>query len=234
MEIQSTINYSQFKTVKGNRGIYKPHLLRLISSIERNNILPENPIIVNDKMEVIDGQHRLEAAKTLAFPIFYVVKEGARLNEVQLLNANNRQWLTYDYLLSHIAQGKKEYIDLKELADEYRLSVPLAIRILDGRFDDNVVRDFRDGKLTIKNREQSESLASLVSEVRKHTPDNCWSHIRCVEALSRLNVQMNPRLFLEALDRYQQVITRRMSVKDYLRQFENILNAGGKTTITLK
>ena len=73
MKVEETTDYKQFKKVKGNRGYAQRHLKNLVSSIAQNNLLQYSPIIVNDKMEVIDGQHRLAAAQSLGLPIYYVV-----------------------------------------------------------------------------------------------------------------------------------------------------------------
>lgn len=225
--IYSTIDYDQFKTVVGNRDVFGPHLRNLITEIEKNDMLAQNPGIVNEDMRVIDGQHRLLAAKALGKPFYYSIKKGATLEEVQMLNKNNRSWTTYDYLNSYIAQGKKEYVQLAEFADEYRISVPIAMRILGGRVDDShILKAFRSGHFAIANLEQAHNLASLISEVRKRSPDGAWAHRSCLKALAKLQVSMNPRLFTDALERYNQIVTRRVSVKDYLRQFENIINAG--------
>jgi hypothetical protein len=227
-ELLSTTNYDLFKTIIGNRDIYEPHLQRLIASINQNNMLEQNPIIVNEEMRVIDGQHRLLAAKALGVPIYYTIKPHANLAEVQMLNATSKTWSTYDYMNSYITKGVKSYIELKEFADEYRISVPIAMRILADTFEEhNLMANFRAGKFEIVDRQKAENLASLVSEVRKHTPDGAWTHQACVKALATLIEKVKPQLFVSALDRYQSVITRRVSRKDYLREFENILKAGG-------
>ena len=35
-----------------------------------------SPILVNEKMEVIDGQHRLQAQKELNLPTYYIKNKG--------------------------------------------------------------------------------------------------------------------------------------------------------------
>lgn len=228
VEIFSTTDYDQFKTVLGNRSIHQPHLRRLILSIEKNNLLPENPILVNEKMEVIDGQHRLLAAKALGLSIYYMIAASIGLEETQMLNANNRSWLTQDYLNAYIAIGKKDYIRLNEFANEYRISIPIAIRILGGlsRNNGTALRKFRDGLFVIEDYEYAERLASLIGEVRRHSPDTAFTHKPCVRALDILLTKIgDPKIFTDQLQRYQQVITRRPSIKDYLLQFENIINA---------
>lgn len=227
MNIRSTTDYSIFKTLRGNRDIYQPHVKRLRNSILKRNMLDINPIKVNDNMEVIDGQHRLEVAKELQIPIYYIVIDGDLQDTVQI-NANNRGWQMYDYLKSFVELGKPDYVTLMEFAQEHRISNAIAMRILSGRFGhtSELVRDFKDGNWKISNYDQADRLASLISEVRKHSPDNAWQHHDCVKALAVLQDKVDPKLLIEQLDRYGLVVTRRNSVKDYLRQFEGIINSG--------
>lgn len=72
-QIKYTSNYSRFKHLNGNRNIVEPHLRRLIKSIQENGWLENSPVLVNQKYEIIDGQHRFEACKTLGLPIEYMV-----------------------------------------------------------------------------------------------------------------------------------------------------------------
>ena len=226
-DIQKTTRYEDFKTILGNRPIFKLAVDRLIKSIMRHDLSAQNPIMVNDKMEVIDGQHRLLALKALGLPVYYIVSHDANLAEVQLLNANVRAWMTVDYLNSYIAQGKPEYIKLKEFSDKHRLSIPTCMRILEDSWDTNVIiPKFREGRFWIKDIDKADNLAGLVSEVRNYSPDDAWRHGECVQALRTLIEQVDPKLFISQVEKYKQVITRRNSIKDYFREFENILSSG--------
>ena len=231
--VQRTTDYSIFKAVVGNREIYEPHLNRLRRSIAKKNMLAQNPIIVSQDMRILDGQHRLKAAQELGEPIYYTIVsdlEDSGLMEIQLLNANNRSWLTSDYLESYIAMGKKNYIELDRFAKEYRISVPLSIMILSNRYSDHatLLQEFREGKFEIEDYKKAENMASLIVEIRKHSPDYAWAHRQCIKALAIVQDTIDPKLLTSQLERYQLVITRRNSVKEYLRQFENILKSGGR------
>ena len=63
MDVIETTDYDIFKGIVGNRKVEKKHVEMLTGAIDRNNLLNVRPIIVNEEMMVIDGQHRLEAAK---------------------------------------------------------------------------------------------------------------------------------------------------------------------------
>lgn len=68
-KIFHTREYRKFKLIKGNRIVDENHVRALMKSMRNKDLLI--PIAVNSKMEVLDGQHRLEARKRLAYDVPY-------------------------------------------------------------------------------------------------------------------------------------------------------------------
>ena len=110
--IQITKNYSQFNKLIGNREIHEGHVQNLMESM--NKYYMPVPIVVNAKMEVIEGQHRIEACKRLELPVYYIIDSNANLKNVHELNKHRRSWTMFDYLLSKNIQ----YLKKKE--EKYR------------------------------------------------------------------------------------------------------------------
>ena len=116
-EIYETFNLSKFKFMEGNRIPNLNHVRRLEHSIKLNGMLI-NPIIVNEKNQVIDGQHRLMAAKKTGSKIYYIILKGYNLKEVQTLNANQKNWSKKDFLEGYANIGVKSYVKLREFVKE--------------------------------------------------------------------------------------------------------------------
>lgn len=121
--ITGTKDYSKFKIIEGNRSINSTHLSNLTMSILKKNMLNQNPIICNEKFEIVDGQHRFEVARNNKLEIFYLILEGAHIDEVVQLNSTNRMWHAMDYIDSYVTRGFKPYIWLKEFLADYKLSI---------------------------------------------------------------------------------------------------------------
>jgi hypothetical protein len=130
--IQSTKDYKKFTLVRGNRDIIPGHVAKLTTSILQKNMLAQNPIIVNEKFEVIDGQHRLEVAKNNDLEVFYIVLPGADFTEIIAFNANNRVWNAMDYINGYASKGMKDYLWLKEFIDNYAISTSQALTFMFG------------------------------------------------------------------------------------------------------
>src|SRR6056297_1959576 len=114
-KVYETNDLSVFNQIKGNRPPNPQHIRRLCDSIKRNGIL-QNPIIVNEKMDVIDGQHRLLAAKEANSKVYYIVVEGYKLSEVQILNLNQKNWTKKDFLEGYADMGIEPYVKLRNFS----------------------------------------------------------------------------------------------------------------------
>lgn len=130
MDIKKTTDYKIFKRVQGNRPVDVNHVKSLISSVAQKNLLENIPLIVNDKMEVIDGQHRLEVSKAMGIPVYYISVPKADISDIRRLNSYSRPWSVFDYLDSYIDLGKTDYKQLKSFASKYSLSISNALIIL--------------------------------------------------------------------------------------------------------
>jgi hypothetical protein len=117
-KVYKTNDLSIFNQIEGNRPPNPQHIRRLSQSIKDNGLLC-NPILVNEKMEVIDGQHRLLAAKDAKSEIYYVILKGYDLKEVHALNLNQKNWTKKDFMNGYAEMGIESYIKLKQFLKKY-------------------------------------------------------------------------------------------------------------------
>lgn len=118
----STKTYTKFKKLKAQRGEKDPGVDGIVQSIEavgRINI----PIMVNEKMEVIDGQHSGGAYKHLDMPIYYMLQKGLTIEHCMALNSIRNGWKQKDKITSFGTKGTPIYTEdfdrLRDLMDKY-------------------------------------------------------------------------------------------------------------------
>jgi hypothetical protein len=116
-KVYKTNDLSIFKQIDGNRVPNLQHIKRLADSI-RVYGMKCNPILVNERMEVIDGQHRLMAAKEANSFVYYIVINGYSLNEVHTLNLNQKNWSKKDFMDGYANMGIESYIKLKDFSEK--------------------------------------------------------------------------------------------------------------------
>lgn len=129
-KIHSTTNYEKFLKFASNREVKKAHLKNLIESVSRKNLLHLFPIVVNSKYEIIDGQHRLAAAKALNQPVYYIINSSVSQADIAMVNNNRRGWSAKDYIRFYYEEGVPQYKSLKYLIDNYPLTVIGAVRLM--------------------------------------------------------------------------------------------------------
>lgn len=118
-QVLETKNYAKFKILDANRNLDEKHAERLAKKIEREgNLTQYFPIIVNENLEVIDGQNRLKALETLEFPVFYTVVRGLTIDSVISLNTGHKNWTWQDFAESHAKRGNENYQKFLKLMEE--------------------------------------------------------------------------------------------------------------------
>ena len=96
--VYRTNDYSQFNKLVGNRAVTRDRVMAIIESVNTVGYVL-SPIVVNEKMEIIDGQGRAEAFEELGLPIDYVIAEGAGIAECIQLNIKQKNWGLIDEVL---------------------------------------------------------------------------------------------------------------------------------------
>lgn len=129
-QVHTTTDYSMFKSIDGNRNLNLLHINRLKKSMQEHYLF--TVIVVNERYEIIDGQHRFNSICDLGLPLHYVVMTGYNLTHVQILNANSSNWSTQDYLQAYCDLGYEDYLRLAEFLRKYKLNITIGASILIG------------------------------------------------------------------------------------------------------
>jgi hypothetical protein len=129
-QVHTTTDYSMFKPIDGNRNKNELHIARLKTSMATNYLF--TVIIVNEKYEIIDGQHRFECIKDLGLPLHYIICKGYGLSEVHMLNANSKTWNADDYLEGYCNLGLKDYLVYKDFKNKYKIGHNECMALLAG------------------------------------------------------------------------------------------------------
>lgn len=133
IEILKTRDYDQFKTITSNRDINRLHVKKLSESIKARNLLWAKPPLVNERNQVIDGQHRLEACAMIKADFYYMIAPGLNKEDMAILNTNQKNWTSADFINYFTIEGKKDYQELSKLINKYEdLKVSMLIAFAGG------------------------------------------------------------------------------------------------------
>jgi hypothetical protein len=152
-KIYKTDNYGMFKRLEGNRAVSNIRKKRLNDSFDKVGQIP-SPIVVNEKMEIIDGQGRFEVSKERNLPIYFTMIKGIGDRECICMNTGTMNWSMRDYVDFYAEKGLEDYKVLQELDDKYTnvpLStiIPIARGVNGSRHQKDSIGNIAEGKYKV-------------------------------------------------------------------------------------
>ena len=150
--VMKTKNYEMFRFMDGNRETNPSNLNQIIESMKEKQLVI--PITVNERFEIIDGQHRFKACQYLGYPVYYVMEQGYTIDDVIRANVNGgRKWFDADYLHRYCKLGVDRYLKIQKVIEDFNISTNDYIKILSkfqGKVSTQVKREFREGNVDIE------------------------------------------------------------------------------------
>jgi hypothetical protein len=228
--IKKTNDYNLFKFRNDNRegGIIPAHVKMLETSILSKNMLQFRPIVVNAEMEIIDGQHRLIAARNLSLPIYYEMREELVAQDIIRLNIS-RQWSMNDYFNFHLKNHSAEYIKLEEFMKKNNITLRIALMIVMGnKYEEKI--SFKNGDFIFQEGQVAKEIElcwGTINFIKKQPGDNKWtSTSKFWNAL--LIVMKHPEFevkkWMDNLEKHISRIGPRANFRDYMEMILTIYN----------
>lgn len=233
--ILMTDNYDIFKYSKHNRDIKEKTVKKIMDSIKRIDMSPENPIKVNENYEIIDGQHRLEAWKRLGLPVYYM-KSKIKKSEMDIaiiaVNANQSPWALDSYINFWAKKGNKVYQEILECNKKFKLPFHISALLVTNELRISP-SDMKDGTLKKGKISYMEYVNCLndFHDIFKYAKTTFF--IRAFMWMYKSGMYNHKKHFEKfVVNRYR--LKRCADREQYLQMFEEILNWHSRDKITLK
>lgn len=234
-KIYETTDYGMFRQMLGNRDIKGES--KIVNSIKKVGYVM-NPIIVNEKNEIIDGQNRLEALRSLGLPVYYIIQEGLDVQACRYLNIGQTNWTTEDYVYSYADEGNQDYRRLASLMMEFQkefgiqgivaMAKPLTLNeggaLANARLKDG---DFKmtqeEYELAVTRLNSARDLGYVAFCKRKKL--NARTYWACVSYIYQ-NQEVNAKDVIESLQQFETIIPSCTRVSEQLQFFDDAINRG--------
>lgn len=242
--VYKTTHYPRFEFVTGNREIVKSKVKRIVKEIMRgNDKLPYFPILVSEDAEarymVIDGQHRLEAAKHTKKPIYYILyKDPATTVDIATMNSIPDKWKVADFLNAY--RDLPDYKILEEYHDRYDFPWSFCIMVLQlgtrkvqsGGAKEALRVDFQTGHFKVAYKRQAEEIAKNCMLFEKFL---YWNTTAFALALIRIQDvgKADLDVLVEKFNANPEALTKAGTPKEYCVQLESIYNRHARTRETI-
>jgi len=191
-DVMKSSDYEKFSILEQNRVVNDKHVNELVVSIQNSGQL--TPIIINEKFEIIDGQHRFDACKILKIPVMYLISYKTSINEVILMNNTQKSWKLHDYLRCFSDKkwdNHEIYQKVDKFMREHDLKLTTCIVLLSegtggGSSLGNALalqgqglNSFKKGIYKIGNLARAQAIAKILSEIKAFAPDLVGSDRFC-------------------------------------------------------
>jgi hypothetical protein len=152
--LETSKNYSAFIPNDEQRPIRDGHVKSLAGLMAEFGFLPSKPIQTvqrGTKYAVIDGHHRLAAAKSIGIPVFFVVEPESSAATMASVNAQVKTWGTADYVRMYAVRGLDDFRKLLQYG-EVGIPLGMAASMLHGHAaaSCNVSQAIKDGTFKIR------------------------------------------------------------------------------------
>ena len=151
--IMVTENYDMFKKIGGNRKLNKANYSKIVKSMKEEQLII--PIVVNEKYEIIDGQHRYTACKDLGKPVYFYMVRGYGLDQVKRANIASSNWKKENYLDMFVAENNEVYKEFEEIKERYDLNISNLLKIfaiVQEKQSARVGYEFENGTFTLDGK----------------------------------------------------------------------------------
>lgn len=231
LTIHKTTDYQIFDNTCLNRTLKPAKHKRLLASMKKYGFQWWHPIVCRKSgrlLLVIGGQHRLQFAKELGLPVYYVIlteRDATKLPSIPEGEATNVPWDIRDYAESNAAQGKESYQHLLEFCSQYELPVSYAASILSGSMQFGGVKDsYVNGDFEVTDLTFAKSIASIWLTIRRIDPSVTSGNLmQALAAICRVD-GFDVERMTSKIERHKHLLERQVSKDYYLKLLERIYN----------
>lgn len=217
MQIYKTYDYDSFGYLKGNRQIDVANYNKLLESMKQEFLV--SPIMVNEELKIIDGQHRVEVCRELGYPVYYHIKKGYGIDQVKRANTTSSLWKLNDFMELHISNGIDMYSDFKAYIEQFKISISDLLKVIatfQNKTTTVVVNEFKDGHINFSD-EQAHIL-DFLSSLEDFSMFKQYKTSYFFTAFLKLYCcqEYNHAHMISKLKRADKVLKQQYSIDDYL------------------
>lgn len=231
-----SIDYNLLKNDPENRDIKEHKIEKLMNSMRQIGFLKSMPIIVDKNYLVKAGQHRLEAARRLKIPYYWMIHKDVSMHEIRISETTgNTAWNPDDHGSSFARAGYDAYLLYQKFRSEFPL-IPamMAIIILSGVTgkDQKLYENFKNGKFKTIAEKRAWQMAEILYSLKEYYKG--WTRRNFISAM--LKVLSNPKFELSRFTRKLRYkhLRDQTKIEEYLSDIEEIYNYKEQNKISLK
>jgi len=194
IKVYFTKDYSRFTSITGNRKLNRSKVREIVNDIlNGTDLLRYCPILViekDNKLYMVDGQHRYAAAIEVGSKVWYILAEQFTLLQIAKANSNMEHWKTKDYFNLYMLQDNRNYSILYNYMQKTNFPFSCALLLLsEGILGKNLgLRQnknsiFKKGEFKVQYEGKADMFWEIIESFKGFTGFNSRSFIIAIEVL---------------------------------------------------
>jgi len=202
--IHKTDKYEVFSMISWNRAINHANIKKLIEETEKDFKMHLFPILVDDEMRIIDGQHRFAVCEQLGCPVYYIIKENhyGDFEEIRSVNVAGRLHSTWDRFQMLLKMGDKNALGIVEIHKQMKgffdMKTVLTIMARSGS-GGNLNKNLSKGEIKLWDVKSVEYNVLRYLKMSDIVNANKNSFVQIIKTLCKKH-NIKPRKLIEKLD----------------------------------
>lgn len=230
-----TKEYNQFKFTQENRDVdlSKPSAKKLRKSMQKYGWIDAFPMLCHrngdEKIKIIDGQHRFSIAQEIGIPCKYVLNDIDV--EVSEINEAQDNWSVKDYLNRWAKAGKDDYVKVGQFSNRFGIPLGLSIAMNSGTYTFANVRDkFQRGDYRIKTPVLAEKIANTYNDIAKLADGaKKQNFVKAIYQCYYVD-EFNAERLVSQARKFPNIIQPMSKVDEYLEMIEELYNHAKKSS----
>ena len=235
-EVYSTKDYNKFKFRGDNRIIKESHVKGLVKNMRERGWESGSYVVINERGEVIDGQHRVRAAIQVGIPIHYTIEKKTGFETIRNLNRNQKNWAISDHIHGFVEENNPHYIKLNNFSKEFPdLKITECMMLCKNSFTSCSRDEFESGNFKTKDmvvaREWGNNIMSLKPYFKGY---NRSIFVRALVKILSNKQEFDFKRFLHKIQLRPNLIVMCGTVEQYVGMIEEIYNYSSRDKINLR
>jgi len=231
-ELKSTNNYNLFEMHENNRPLHDTKML--MASMQEHGFMPSGAIhcqrMPNGKLKVIRGHHRLDCAKRLKIPLWYIV-DDTPCDIFGMEGLPGQNWSVMDFANAYSQAGNKNYEMVMWFKKKHGLPMDAAASLVggEGANSHNKVKMIKAGTFKAGDLKHANAVASVTDLCRERGVEFATSSAFVGAVSKALRVpEFDVDSFKHKIVTFSANLRKRNTVNEYLDEIEALYNYGAK------
>lgn len=236
LQIAWTDKLDVFQQHGRQRELAPNHVKKIQDSIAQNGFLTAKPIQCfrdGKFLRVIDGHHRLQAARNLKVGVYYVIVDASENDIIGQINSAVRRWDNNAFINYHAMGGNKHFLKLREYIEK-GLPASVATAALNGQSGSggSQSQQIAHGTWKVRSTTLADKLVEVMAVLDGIAMAKSTAFLSALAVLLRLP-QFDIEWLMQRLLKYPNMLERRSNREQMLDVIEEAYNFNKRDKVNL-